>query len=126
MKRKILIIVTVVIMLMLIPSIYLNIISFAFTEKETSFLLVKETSPNSNYSVEIVQNGVPFTFGSHTVVVSVFDMRINNGSRVFTTKIKNDGKALNSSNYGIEWLDDAVKITLSGEEQRDSVFVIPF
>lgn len=81
------------------------------------------SSDNGVYSVLIQEIGIPKgAFGDSDVRITVkADGKI---LHEFDSEIHNDGKILNNTNWGVEWSDDSVTVTLDGEEQEAEVFIL--
>lgn len=78
-------------------------------------------SSDGKNSARVTQDGQPFSFGAHALIVYANDVEL------LRAKIKNDGKALGVFNYSFEWIgNETVVLTLKGEEQYDETITITF
>lgn len=88
--------------------------------------LLKETSPNQRYTIEITELGEPeWPFGPDKLQVSLYENGCGKeGYQVaFDALVANDGC---EAGYEVEWMDDGVQIVLTGSEQPDAYYFLPF
>ena len=86
--------------------------------------LVREKSPDGTYAVVIWEKGIPDALGSDHVEVSLYETGdLGRYWISFLAEVANEGAP---ARYQIEWLEDGVKIRLSGKEQPDAVYILPF
>ena len=93
-----------------------------YTKKE-SYL-----SSNKEYKIVIKGNGAKWPFGSEDIKVYAYKNSFTGtfSKAIYKTKIFNDGKILNDSNFNIEWNDNIAYLSLNGEEQKDEILKIVF
>ena len=91
-------------------------------------LVEKVISPNNKYVIEIKGYGSKWPFGSEDIeIVAYFNFNIfKRNKKIYKTKLSNDGKNIQKTNYNIEWLDDSALITISGEEQKNEYILVEF
>lgn len=129
MKKKVLVISAFVIetIVLIIAVLYS---SFIFLVNDAKSEWFDEVSPDGNFHVKCYQVGTSLFFSSQNIEVyfgsRAFTFLKDVNSISFKTDIANDGAILKDENYKVEWLKDSVKITFSGEEQSDAVYVIPY
>ena len=87
--------------------------------------LFREASPNGDFTVVVQRRGmIDWPVGEDHLRVY---LKNNEGSSyfhmAFLADVANNGAP---AGYKVEWLDDAAKITLSGNEQPDAVYILPF
>lgn len=119
-KLKTLVVIeTVLIVLMLIIGFFAFKLAYEKTE------LFREVSPNGDFTIVVQRRGmIDWPFGDDHLRVYLGN---NEGSSyfhmAFLADVANNGAP---AGYKVEWLDDAAKITLSGNEQLDAVYILPF
>lgn len=86
--------------------------------------LTRETDATGRYAVTIWRIGEPeWSFGSDHLKVQLSDTE-NFGNNVsFESDVKSDGAY---ASYKIEWIENAVKITLNGSDQPPAEYILPF
>lgn len=83
-----------------------------------------------NYSVELISKGAPFSFGPESGKVTLFG---DESDKLFMKKshivicsadfiLANDGVPMSEENWKVNWKDDCVEITITGDEQEDEIF----
>lgn len=92
--------------------------------------IFREESPDGRFTLKIDEIGNPdFPFGNSHLEITLFEMipedeRTGQYYRAsFKADVANDGAR---GEYKIEWLDDGVRIALSGEEQPTAYYILPF
>lgn len=92
--------------------------------------IFREESPDGKFTLKIDEIGSPdFPFGNSHLEITLFEMipedeRTGQYYRAsFKADVANDGAR---GEYKIEWLDDGVRIALSGEEQPTAYYILPF
>lgn len=92
--------------------------------------IFREESPDGRFTLKIDEIGSPdFPFGNSHLEITLFEMipedeRTGQYYRAsFKADVANDGAR---GEYKIEWLDDGVRIALSGEEQPTAYYILPF
>lgn len=102
--------------------IFVFVVLFVFIGMEL-YLLAKPTSisssdsPDGTYTVELIETESATFFGPQKVEVI-----LKKGEDFVAKKetiISNDGKALDDSNWTVNWCDQYVEVTIHGEEQSD-------
>ena len=83
-------------------------------------------SNNENgYTVKYQEIGCAALFGPTKVKVTLYNER-GRAKEWFSTKLFNDGKTPTDENITIIWLEDRVKIIISGEEQSDYIYEMTY
>lgn len=125
MKRKIFIILGCFVVGILLFGIVFTILVLTnnFYEKKEVFI-----SPNKEYKIVIKGNGPKWAFGDEDIKVYSYKNNFIGffDKTIYKTKISNDGKNLNSSNFLITWENNKAYLTLIGEEQNDERLKITF
>lgn len=108
--------------ILLIGLIILGLNYYIYNLKLTDLAVV--SSDNGEYFLAFQQIGQPKgAFGIADVRVTLKD--INGGIlQKFDSEIANDGKALDRTNWFVQWSEDFVTVTLDGEEQEEEKFTI--
>lgn len=121
-KRIIIAIITVIV----VALVAIFSIDFELTSAKNQEItkLDEISSPDNKYLIVINQVGYPEFFGSHNVKIQLINTNTNEEIKVIEEDISNDGKNLTSENWGVEWLEEEVVITLIGEEQNNEEFKI--
>lgn len=73
-----------------------------------------------NYSVELISKGAPFSFGPESGKVVLKESKLKICSADFI--LANDGVPMSEENWKVNWKDDCVEITITGDEQEDEIF----
>ena len=119
-KKKIIIVIVTVIAIVAIFAMN----SVTSVKKQEITKLDEISSPDNKYIIVINQVGYPISFDSHNVKIQLINNETNEEIKVIEEDISNDGKNLTSENWGVEWLEEEVVITLIGEEQNNEEFKI--
>ena len=112
----------VIITLIIIPILVILLIigNFIYTIEFKQIEIETIYNKNNNYKVVFKSVGEPaWPFGPQKVNVIVY-----NGNKIIKTynrKIFNDGAQCDKENFMVIWLDDRIKIVLSGDEQKDEI-----
>lgn len=89
--------------------------------------LVREDSPNGEYTLIVDELGMPsWPFGADHIRVTLFENCTTRGAYYrasFSADVSNDGAP---ATYDIKWLEDGVQIVLIGEEQPAAYYILPF
>lgn len=103
--------------------IALTVLLFEARYEKTEIL--REQSPDGQYTVVIWRIGEPdWPFGAVHVEITLFgEEETPDIFHRFQADIANDG---GEGTCAIDWLEDGVQITLSGSEQPDEVYILPF
>ena len=110
---KVLIITIILILLFIIGNFIYNI---EFKPKKISTIL----NDNYHYAVEFKSIGEPaWPFGPQKVKVTIY--KNLKKVKTYNKKIFNDGAQCTKENFMVIWLDDRMKIVLSGDEQKDEI-----
>ena len=108
-----LIIISIIVILLIIGN-FIYTIEFKQTNIETII------SEKYNYAVEFKSIGEPaWPFGPQKVKVNVY--KNNKKIKTYNRKIFNDGAQCNKENFMVIWLNDRMKIVLSGDEQEEEI-----
>lgn len=86
--------------------------------------IATSVSPDGVYELEFVEVGTAFSFGPSSVRIT-----LNKGSKrisAYDSTIHNDGGALTSENWYVNWKQDCVTAILSGKEQGNETVTIYF
>ena len=89
---------------------------FLYFSRHKETLIIEESDPAGEYSVQIVMTADPgFPFGS---VTCRFDLK-ENGKTLASqeTAFANDGKIPSEEQFEIRWLDDGAEVTCFPEEE---------
>ena len=78
------------------------------------------TNDQNNYIIKYQEIGCAAFFGPTKVKVTLYNEK-GRPKKWFSTKLFNDGKSPTDDNITIIWLEDRVKIIISGEEQSDYI-----
>ena len=78
------------------------------------------TNEQNNYTIKYQEIGCAAFFGPTKVKVTLYNEK-GRPKKWFSTKLFNDGKSPTDDNITIIWLEDRVKIIISGEEQSDYI-----
>ena len=78
------------------------------------------TNEQNNYTIKYQEIGCAAFFGPTKVKVTFYNEK-GRPKKWFSTKLFNDGKSPTDDNITIIWLEDRVKIIISGEEQSDYI-----
>ena len=104
--------------------------SYADTESCDKGELLRETSPDGDYTLLIKRTAAPdFPFGEDHLQVTLFEVIPENETpRIyyrasFKADVANDGAP---AAYQIEWLEEGVQIALIGSEQPTAYYILPF
>lgn len=123
-KGKIIPILFIIETILLIAVIVTGMITYK--SDHTVSEIFRESSPDGQYTVKIDRIGDPAwltgSYGYDRLTVHLFKPDTLYGTK-FSTEICTDGGYVE---YAVEWLPDGVQITLSGKEQSDSVYILPF
>lgn len=125
-----------IIILIIVIIIILGFLSvkyiFKEIDKKTVFrpfhLIEKYESPNKKFILEINGTGASWPFGDEDIKIIAYKSNVQGklNKKIFNTKISNDGKTLDRSNYNVNWDNNTVLITLSGEEQKNEYILVSF
>lgn len=86
--------------------------------------LMQETDATGRYTVTIWRIGEPeWSFGPDHLKVQLSDTENLGNDVSFETDVKSDGAY---ASYEIEWIENAVKITLNGSDQAPAEYILPF
>ncbi len=113
---------TILLVLLLIGSFH-----YVIEVKKTE--LLKEVSPDGNYTLLIQEIGEPdFPFGDDHIRVYLSEKRSKDDPykpyywAEFKADVPTDGTR---AGYGVEWLEDGVQVTLRGE-MGEAYYLLPF
>lgn len=121
MKEKILKIIFIIENFVLVIALLLCLL-LSYLNKNTE--LFREYSPNREYVLYITEIGTPaWPFGPDRVKITMYKSEAPDQCVSFRADVRNDGAP---AGYEVTWLDDGVQITLSGEEQPTSYYILPF
>ena len=112
----------VIITLIIIPIlvILLIIVNFIYTIEFKQTKIETINNDNNNYKVVFKSIGEPsWPFGPQKVKVIIY--KNNKKIKTYNKKIFNDGAQCNKENFMVIWLNDRMKIVLSGDEQNDEI-----
>ena len=106
------------------PMTLFRLLQYKLDERVEIF---REASPNGECELVIWRIGVPGPFGVEQLDFSLYNKTTSDNNCSYPTEfsadVANDG---GTGAYRIEWLDDCVQITLSGDEQEDAMYILPF
>lgn len=109
--------------LLITETVILAIIIFTRWTSNVQTELVREYSPNGDYTLLVERTGMWPCPRDHVTVTIVENIESQFYHASFSAEVANDGVP---ARFKIEWLDDGAKITLSGKEQADAVYILPF
>ena len=100
----------------------LLVLGFIYVMEICTTTISTYENPENHYTIVFQAVGEPnFPFGSTTVKVT---LRNQTGKKVkaLTVDIHDDGRLAGEGNISVNWLEDAVEVTLHGSEQKDEVY----
>ncbi len=112
----------VIITLIIIPILVILLIigNFIYTIEFKQTKIETIINDKNHYAVEFKSIGEPaWPFGPQKVKVTVY--KNNKKIKTYNRKIFNDGAQCNKENFMVIWLNDRMKIVLSGDEQEDEI-----
>ena len=112
----------VILSLIIIPILVILLIigNFIYTIEFKPVEIETINNDNNNYKVVFKSIGEPsWSFGPQKVKVIIY--KNNKKIKTYNRKIFNDGAQCNKENFMVIWLDDRMKIVLSGDEQNDEI-----
>lgn len=123
MKRAIKFLVSMVVTISLTIVILISWFIYQIEYKLTD--IITYTAADNAYAVSFQMVGEPaWPFGPSTARIRVIKKIDESPIEVFTTKVHDDGLALQASNCNVTWGDSEVIITLTASEQADEVHII--
>ena len=82
-------------------------------------------SPNGDYTVfyqNVGEPDWPFGYSHARIVLKHKDETVSQ----YKFDVANDGGVLQSGSWSVLWKDDCAEVTISGEEQRDVLYIFYF
>lgn len=120
----------ITLILLIVENVLLLALIFAgntiYKSNHTETEIFRESSPDGQYTVKIDRTGEPDrigeSYGYDRLTIHLYKPDTLYGTK-FSAEICTDG---GYAEYSVEWLSDGVQISLSGKEQSDSVYILPF
>ena len=115
----------IVMLLMMITVAIIGFLGVIYVDNYKETELCEYTSDDASYKLEIVELGkISEPYGPTNCAFKLYlnDEQIDKYKFI----VLNDGELPDEENFEVEWLEDKVKIMVSGEDQKDKLYYLTY